>query len=113
MQDSKTAVTKGHTLENRDNLAPSFLNYILGRYEGTRLGRQELAGDRRVYIPDVVERVRGYRGDAAEDGATVERCCREARRGDGEPQRRRTPVEERENVSRLLVLDHAHGRDVV
>jgi phage terminase large subunit-like protein len=37
VNDSRTAVTRGHTLENRDNLAPDFLNYILSRYEGTRL----------------------------------------------------------------------------
>lgn len=43
--DSRTAVTRGHTLENRDNLAAPFLKYILRKYEGTRLGRQELAGE--------------------------------------------------------------------
>ena len=43
--DERTAVTRGHTLENQDNLAPDFLNYILRKYEGTRLGRQELAGE--------------------------------------------------------------------
>lgn len=37
-------VTRGHTFENRDNLAPSFLASIRARYEGTRLGRQELEG---------------------------------------------------------------------
>jgi len=41
----KTAVTRGHTLENKVNLAPAFLKYILSKYEGTRLGRQELAGE--------------------------------------------------------------------
>jgi len=45
VRDSRTAVTRGHTLENRANLAPDFLEYILDRYEGTRLGRQELAGE--------------------------------------------------------------------
>jgi len=45
MADKRTAVTRGHTLENRDNLAPDFLGYILRKYEGTRLGRQELAGE--------------------------------------------------------------------
>ncbi len=43
--DERTAVTRGHTLENEDNLAPDFLRYILRKYEGTRLGRQELAGE--------------------------------------------------------------------
>ena len=43
--DKRTVVTKGHTLDNSDNLPPSFLKYIQERYEGTRLGRQELAGE--------------------------------------------------------------------
>ena len=43
--NGRVAVTRGHTLENKDNLAPDFLNYILRKYEGTRLGRQELAGE--------------------------------------------------------------------
>lgn len=32
----------GSTYENRDNLAPSFFETIIKKYEGTRLGRQEL-----------------------------------------------------------------------
>ena len=36
------AVTRGSTFENRGNLAPSFFEEIVARYEGTRLGRQEL-----------------------------------------------------------------------
>ena len=39
---SDTVVTTGSTYENRANLAPSFLDTILSKYEGTRLGRQEL-----------------------------------------------------------------------
>ena len=35
-------VTKGTTYENLDNLAPAFRTEIIRRYEGTRLGRQEL-----------------------------------------------------------------------
>lgn len=45
VKDPLTAVVRSHTLENKDNLAPSFLRYIIDRYEGTRLGRQELAGE--------------------------------------------------------------------
>lgn len=37
-----TAVTRGSTFANKANLAPSFLRKMLRRYEGTRLGRQEL-----------------------------------------------------------------------
>ncbi len=43
--DSSVEVTRGHTLDNRDNLAPEFLSYIMAKYEGTKLGRQELAGE--------------------------------------------------------------------
>lgn len=37
-----TAITKGSTYENRAHLAPEFLEEIMARYEGTRLGRQEI-----------------------------------------------------------------------
>lgn len=40
--DATVSVTRGSTLENAANLAPQFLEQIVARYEGTRLGRQEL-----------------------------------------------------------------------
>jgi len=40
--DPTTHVTRGTTYENRDNLAKTFLSEIITKYEGTRLGRQEL-----------------------------------------------------------------------
>lgn len=39
--DPDCAVTSGSTFENLENLGPSYKT-IIGRYEGTRLGRQEL-----------------------------------------------------------------------
>ncbi len=45
LNDKQVAVTKGHTLDNRVNLAPKFVKKIIEKYEGTRLGRQELAGE--------------------------------------------------------------------
>lgn len=36
------AVTRGSTYDNRPNLAPSFFAEIISKYEGTRLGQQEL-----------------------------------------------------------------------
>lgn len=42
MQDPRTVVRRYSTYANRVNLAPTFLQRILTRYEGTRLGRQEL-----------------------------------------------------------------------
>ena len=35
-------VTRGSTFDNQDNLAPSFFNGIIERYDGTRLGQQEI-----------------------------------------------------------------------
>ena len=40
--DAHTVVTRGSTLENTNNLAPQFVNTIRRKYEGTRLGRQEI-----------------------------------------------------------------------
>lgn len=40
--EATVQVTRGTTYENRANLAPAFLRQIVRRYEGTRLGRQEL-----------------------------------------------------------------------
>jgi len=42
MHDPRCVVTGGSTYENKDNLAPSFITSIVKKYEGTRLGRQEL-----------------------------------------------------------------------
>src|SRR3989442_13527593 len=45
LADPKAVVTRGRTIENRNHLAPAFLEQIVRRYEGTRLGRQELDGE--------------------------------------------------------------------
>lgn len=42
ISDEGTVITRGSTYDNRANLAPSFFRQIVSRYEGTRLGRQEL-----------------------------------------------------------------------
>lgn len=41
-KDARTVVTRGSTFDNAGNLAPTFLQAIRDKYEGTRLGRQEL-----------------------------------------------------------------------
>ena len=57
-------VTRGSTFENKQNLAPSFLHEITERYEGTRLGRQELHAeilddvDGALWNRDMIERAR-------------------------------------------------------
>lgn len=44
LQQSTTIVSRGGSYENRANLAGAFFDQIIRRYEGTRLGRQELEG---------------------------------------------------------------------
>jgi phage terminase large subunit-like protein len=45
LKDPSVVVTRGSTYENRGNLAPAFFNQIIRKYEGTRLGRQELGAE--------------------------------------------------------------------
>ncbi|HML44122.1 MAG TPA: terminase family protein, partial [Hyphomicrobium zavarzinii] len=45
LADPRTAVTRMGTAENAAHLAPGFLDTVVGRYAGTRLGRQELGGE--------------------------------------------------------------------
>lgn len=45
LKDPATAITRGSTYDNEVNLAPSFFREIIKRYEGTRLGRQELEAE--------------------------------------------------------------------
>ena len=40
--DGSVFATRGSTFDNESNLAPSFLTEVTARYEGTRLGQQEL-----------------------------------------------------------------------
>jgi len=42
LADARTHVTRGNTFENRANLAGPALHQLLRKYEGTRMGRQEL-----------------------------------------------------------------------
>ncbi len=42
LTDHRCHVTRGATMDNARNLAPQFLSQIVKKYEGTRLGRQEL-----------------------------------------------------------------------
>ena len=44
-----TVTTRGRTQDNFRNLSPVFISTIISKYEGTRLGRQELEGD---YLDD-------------------------------------------------------------
>ena len=45
MADDHTTITRGSTYDNLANLAPTMAASILAKYEGTRLGRQEIMGE--------------------------------------------------------------------
>jgi phage terminase large subunit-like protein len=57
--DPRTAISRARTQANAANLAPSFLGAVVVRYQGTRLGRQELDGELIEDRPDALWR----RGD--------------------------------------------------
>ncbi len=44
-------MTTGSTYDNRANLAPAFMDQIIRRYEGTRLGRQEINAELLLDVP--------------------------------------------------------------
>ena len=47
----ETVTTRGSTYENRANLAGAFFTQIIAKYEGTRLGRQELLAELLEDVP--------------------------------------------------------------
>jgi phage terminase large subunit-like protein len=51
VNDPTVTVTRGSTYDNRANLAPAFFDQIIRRYEGTRLGRQELMAEILMDVP--------------------------------------------------------------
>ncbi len=51
VEDRDCVVTRGSTYDNRVNLAPAFVTRIIRRYEGTRLGRQELQAELLTDVP--------------------------------------------------------------
>ncbi|ABE39211.1 protein of unknown function DUF264 [Rhodopseudomonas palustris BisB5] len=63
LADPRTRVTRAPTKANADHLSPAFLDAVVGRYAGTRMGRQELDGE---LIED--------RADALWSRALIETC---------------------------------------
>ena len=51
LADPRTVVTRGSTFDNAANLAPSALAALRAKYEGTRLGRQELEAEMLEDVP--------------------------------------------------------------
>lgn len=60
----KVIITKGATMDNRGNLSESYMDAIMGVYEGTRLAQQELYGEMlsdvegALWVPDLIDRGR-------------------------------------------------------
>lgn len=69
MKDPRTHVSRGSTFDNAANLAPSALAALRDRYEGTRLGRQELFAEVLDDVPGALwtrDRIQyGYTTDKA------------------------------------------------
>lgn len=72
LADLATVVTRGSTYANAANLAPQFLTAILKRYEGTRLGQQEIQGlildevDGAYWSRDLIESTRVSKANVPE-----------------------------------------------
>jgi phage terminase large subunit-like protein len=64
-EGTDVVITRGSTFANADNLAPAFVDAMRARYEGTRLGRQELFAELLLDVPgalwprDIIERAHG------------------------------------------------------
>jgi phage terminase large subunit-like protein len=54
LADPRTRVTRAPTVANKDYLSPAFLDAVVGRYAGTRMGRQELDGELIEDRPDAL-----------------------------------------------------------
>jgi phage terminase large subunit-like protein len=54
LKDEATTVTRASTYANRANLAEAFFRSVISRYEGTRLGRQELDAELIEDNPDAL-----------------------------------------------------------
>ncbi len=54
LADPRTRVTRAPTSANAAHLAPAFLDAVVGRYAGTRMGRQELDGELIEDRPDAL-----------------------------------------------------------
>lgn len=76
LADSTTLTTRGSTYDNAANLAPSFLRRLKSKYEGTRLGRQELSAEilddtpGALWTRSLIEASR-HRGLVLDDGRIV------------------------------------------
>lgn len=72
LNDPATRVTRMTTADNQAQLAPAFLDAVVGRYRGTVLGRQELDGEMIEDMPDALwQRAMFRRFEGGEIGRVV------------------------------------------
>jgi len=77
--DPGTVTTRHSSHENEDNLAPAFFRSIVSKYEGTRIGRQELLAEILEDVPgalwtrSLIDATRGKPSDVRSDG--IVRIC--------------------------------------
>jgi phage terminase large subunit-like protein len=75
--DPDTQITRGSTYDNRANLAKAFFDVIIRRYEGTRLGRQEIEAELLEDVPGalwtrgIIEATRGNTLEAIPPGGLI------------------------------------------
>ena len=67
------AVTRGRTDDNAANLAPTFLEGVRARYDGTRLGRQELDGEILTDTPGALWSLAAIDRDRVEEAPELRR----------------------------------------
>ncbi|PCI33399.1 MAG: ATP-binding protein [Alphaproteobacteria bacterium] len=64
VEDGATRIVRGSTFDNRSNLPQSFFDQVVGQYDGTRIGRQEIYGEILTDVPgalwtrDLLETIR-------------------------------------------------------
>jgi phage terminase large subunit-like protein len=66
INDKRNVITTGTTYENRANLAPGFFDYVITKYEGTRLGRQELNAELLTDVPGALWKRQNVYNDKGE-----------------------------------------------
>lgn len=73
LKDTHTAITRGSSYDNRANLAKTFFRQVISKYEGTRLGRQELNAEvlddvpGALFVRDIIDLLRRKPGQIATD----------------------------------------------
>jgi len=85
--DSRNHVTRGSTFDNAENLAETALQQLREKYEGTRLGRQELYAEILDDVPGALwkrEMIRHVQGDLPEFSRVVVAVDPSGTSGNGE-----------------------------